>query len=232
MKYDPRVTVLWATPDPASAVANAARLTQMNPYKDAATGTPTEGLIKYLYTAGHRSVFQHAVMSVRMYNISRSCADQVRTAHHLSITSTSQHYKDHSDFPFFCDDDDVAVQCLRSREAYAEMVNDGKPKEEARQCLPMAMGASIIVTGNAQAWANFLHTRMCRRNVQEMILLAMRMDSILSDWFPELFMHVGPQCFEDKCKQGRMSCGNPYCVDLHSKNVYMQRMSNNTRVAG
>lgn len=207
------MTVLWATPNPATAVANAARLTQMNPYKDAPFPVLVDGLIKYLYHADHRSVFQHAVMSVRMYNISRSCADQVRTAHHLSVTSTSQHYKDHSDFPFFCDDDDVAIQCLRSKEAYAEMVNDGKPKEEARQCLPMAMGASLIVTGNAQAWANFLHTRLCHRNVQEMILLAKRMDSVLSDWFPELFHAVGPQCYEGKCKQGRMSCGNPFSTE-------------------
>lgn len=212
MKYDPRVTVLWATPNPASTVANAARLTQMNPYKDASFPVLNDGLIKYLYQADHRSVFQHAVMSVRMYNISRSCADQVRTAHHLSVTSTSQHYKDHSDFPFFCADEEgyVVDQCRQSREAYAELINKGVPKEEARQCLPMAMGASIIVTGNAQAWANFLHTRLCHRNVQEMILLAKRMDSVLSDWFPELFHAVGPQCFEDKCKQGRMSCGNPF----------------------
>lgn len=191
-------------------VANAARLTQMNPYKEGTPHALKEGLIKYLYQADHRSVFQHVVMSVRMYNISRSCADQVRTAHHLSVTSTSQHYKDHSEFPFFCKDGDVEVQCLRAREAYTDMVNDGMPKEEARQCLPMAMGASLIVTGNAQAWANFLHTRLCRRNVEEMILLAKRMDSILSDWFPELFHAVGPQCYEDKCKQGRMSCGTPF----------------------
>lgn len=209
------MTVIWATPDPATVVANAARLTQMNPYKYSSPLAPIDGLIKYLYRAEHRSVFQHAVMSVRMHNISRSCADQVRTAHHLSVTSTSQHYKDHSDFPFFCDDDDVTVQCMRAREAYAEMIKDGKPKEEARQCLPMAMGASIIVTGNAQAWANFIHIRLCNRNVEEMVLLAKRMDSILSDWFPELFTFVGPQCFEDKCKQGRMSCGKPFSK-IHS----------------
>lgn len=186
----------------------------MNPYKECDEQPRNELLIKYLYQADHRSVFQHAAMSVQIFNISRSCADQIRTAHHLSVTSTSQHYKDHSEFPFFCGHRNVAVVCERSRDAYASLVQADVPKEEARQCLPMAMGASLIVTGNAQAWANFIHTRLCRRNVEEMVLLASRMDTILQNWFPELFYYVGPQCYEGECKQGRMTCGHPFLKRL------------------
>ena len=209
MPYAPKVNVLWFTACPDATVGRAAKLTQMNPYIDNLNQDNYDKLIEFLYKADHRSVFQHVHMSVFIYNISRSCADQVRTHHHLSVTSTSQHYTNHSGFPIFCEDEKVLTSCEASVAAYSHYVLGGVPKAEARQCLPMGIGAALYVTANAQAWAQFVHTRLCKRNTPETRALAMALRNALVEWFPQLFNHVGPQCFEGRCKQGPLSCGEP-----------------------
>lgn len=205
--YNCDIEVVQATPNPAELVARVARLTQMNPYKETySERTFNKDLAYYLYKAEHRSVFQHTVMTVYVTGLSRALADQIRTAHHLSVTSTSQHYADHRDFPIVCGWRCVQASCERAMEDYKMFLYNGVPKEEARMALPMATGAALYITGNAQAWASFLHQRLCNRNVMEMRLFANRMQSELINWFPELFRHVGPQCTESVCRQGRMQC--------------------------
>lgn len=204
--YNSNIRVVYATPDPADVVCRIAKLTQMNPYRDEPEIKNKARLIEYLYKAEHRSVFQHVVISVYVTDISRALADQIRTAHHLSVTTTSQHYTDHSEFPVICASPKVSKVAKAAQKRYAQLIEQGESKEEARQALPMAMGAAMYITANAQAWASFLHQRLCERNVPEMVYFARRLDVLLCTWFPELFIHVGQQCFEGICKQGPMAC--------------------------
>ena len=204
--YNSSIKVVYATPDPADVVCRIARLTQMNPYRDEPEIKNEARLIEYLYKAEHRSVFQHVVMSVYVTDISRALADQIRTAHHLSVTTTSQHYTDHSEFPIICASPKVSKVAKAAQKLYAQLISQGEPKEEARQVLPMAMGAAMYITANAQAWASFLHQRLCRRNVDEMVSFASNLAMYLYNWFPTLFAFVGAQCYEGTCKQGVLSC--------------------------
>lgn len=204
--YNSKIEVVYATPNPDDVVCRIARLTQMNPYKDEPEIKNKAWLIEYLYKAEHRSVFQHVVMSVYVTNISRALADQIRTAHHLSVTTTSQHYTDHSEFPVVCVNKEVNKVARAAQRRYTQLINRGVLKEEARQALPMAMGSAMYITANAQAWASFLHQRLCKRNVQEMVAFACNLNMYLYKWFPLLFANVGAQCYEGMCRQGPMSC--------------------------
>lgn len=204
--YNSQIEVVYATPNPDDVVCRIARLTQMNPYRDESEIKNKARLIEYLYKAEHRSVFQHVIMSVYVANISRALADQIRTAHHLSVTTTSQHYTDHSEFPIICASPNVSRVARAAQKRYSQLISQGEPKEEARQVLPMAMGAAMYITANAQAWASFLHQRLCKRNIPEMVNFAGNLTMHLYNWFPLLFANVGPQCYEGFCKQGPMSC--------------------------
>ena len=108
-------------------------------------------------------------------------------------------------------DERVQKAHTEALKAYNLLMQDGEAKEEARMLLPMSAGVNVVVTMNARSLINFLQLRLCRRNAQEMQMLAASMYTMCYDWFPELFSMIGPYCFmhNGRCNQGKMSCGSP-----------------------
>ena len=211
IKVKPSIKVLWATANPAYIVALAASQT-MKQFPEAkentGKGLPYEPLISFLYKAEHRSPLEHAVLCMQITGVSRAFLAQI-TRHRLaSYTCSSQHYQNYSKYPVVLNkytermemamDDAVA--------AYDEAIRNGVPKDIARMCLPEGMTVNMIMTANAREWAEILHQRLCYRNTAETHNVALRMRNVLLDWFPQLFNHVGTQCKEDVCRQGKMQC--------------------------
>ena len=101
---------------------------------------------------------------------------------------------------------------------YNYLSSYGIPKEEARQALPNAATVNYMWTIDARNLMLFLRTRTCNRNVFEMRIFANRVLFLVREHFPQLYNHVGPQCFMDSsfsrdnkgCRQGRMQCKNQY----------------------
>ena len=214
-KYSPKVTTLWSTPDPAIQVARACSNTQ----KGLFAGDPhaSSKLIEFVHKADHGSTLEHAVISFDITNISRSCADQLRTHRMASWTMSSTHYQDHSAYPHFVGADLYEDEVLRhqaisaihsSINTYVNMTKGPKavPVEEARQMLPLSSGARMILTINARSLTNLLKTRMCYRNTTETVLVADLLWLRAVGWFPELFKYVGKPCDFDGCKEGKMQC--------------------------
>lgn len=211
--YAPKVTRLWATPHPMDVVALAAQQTmKKNP---TLMQNPTR-LLSFLLQAGHLSPVEHAVICFRITDVSRACFDQHVRHRIASYTSSSQHYQDYTSYdcfvhPYLVDDERVQKAHAETLNAYALLMQDGEAKEEARMLLTMSAGVNVIVTMNARSLINFLQLRLCRRNVQEMQMLAVAMHTMCREWFPDLFSMVGPYCFMNngQCNQGNMSCGSP-----------------------
>lgn len=205
------VKILQATPQPALMVKQAVAITMR---KDLINIEPSAStaLCGYLLEAEHTSVFEHVVYTFLIENVSRSFLAQLTRQRISSFTSASQHYQDYQDFP-----------CVMSKEmegyleshrdilgsvyaVYKYAVNEGVPKEEARQVLPNAAAVNILWTVNARSLALFLRQRLCRRNVAEMQNFAERVLSLVILHFPELFDNVGPQCYMGTCHQGHLQC--------------------------
>lgn len=209
LPYDPRVEIIWSTPNPVEVITRACSNTQKGIF--AQDVSPNAALVKFLYTAEHGNPLEHAVISFDITQISRACADQLRTHRITSPTMSSTHYQDHSNYPHRVPiemvDDGLTAGVLASvMTNYKRLIDSGEQKEYARQTLPLSTEVRYILTINAQSLAHMLYTRMCYRNTVETILCAERMHRAAMTWFPELFEHVGRSCDEGHCKEGKMRC--------------------------
>lgn len=209
---DLKVTLLRATDEPAQIVKRAVDITMR---RDRSNESASRSLCRYLLDAEHTSLFEHVVYTFLIENVSRSFLAQITRQRMSSFTSASQHYQDYRDYPCVVSKDlcgeQVAYDTLiAAYNAYedlqSELMDPPVPKEEARQVLPNAAAVSIMWTINARSLALFLRHRLCNRNVAEMKNFAETVLSLVSGHFPELFIWVGPQCYDGACKQGRLRC--------------------------
>lgn len=203
---DMEIDVLQQTPNPAGIVGLACRITQ----KQSANLSPaSKKTVQFLYTAGHDSILEHAVITVFISGVSRSFLAQITRHRMASYTSASQHYQNYSGYPHIMDgkmEDRLVTHDLidRIEVVYDKLVESGMPVEEARQILPGSKAVNLIWTINARSLAHFLNIRLCRRNVKEMRVFARKMWIVAKNWFPELFDGVGTDCEFGECRQGFM----------------------------
>ena len=205
---DMTLIVLRQTEKPAALAQQACSLTQKRGLNIGQELNPK--LFKYLLRAEHTSVLEHNSLTLLASGISRSLLAQITRERHFSFTSASQHYQDYTDYPVTVSESDNPVirkALIQSHKAYKELLNSGFKKEEARQVLPNAATVNLLITANARALVHFLRTRLCYRNVEEMQIFANKLLKICIDWWPTLFLYVGPPCFMDSiCNQGKMQC--------------------------
>ena len=214
LPYDPKVEVLWATPNPVDAVTRACSVTQRGVFfNDKETSLPSgqAKLIQFLYRAGHGNPLEHAVISFDITQISRACADQLRTHRMASHTMSSTHYQDHTDYKHRVSREVLADISLpmaieTAMHGYDLAIGASLPKEDARQLLPLSTEARVILTVNARSLMHFLPLRMCYRNTIETVLLAERISAAAWGWFPELLACAMKPCDFEGCKEGKMKC--------------------------
>jgi len=209
LSYNDMVLVmLRQTENPAALAQQACSLTQKRGFNIGQELNPK--LFKYLLKAEHTSVLEHNSLTLLASGISRSLLAQITRERHFSFTSASQHYQDYTDYPVVVEKPNssaIGKALKQSHEAYKELLGLGFKKEEARQVLPNAATVNLLITANARALVHFLRTRLCYRNVKEMQVFANKLLKICIDWWPTLFLYVGPPCFMDSvCNQGKMQC--------------------------
>lgn len=208
LPYDPKVEVIWATPNPANVVGMACSTTQKGIYAKGSNTSPE--LISFLYSAEHGNPLEHAVICFDITQISRACADQLRTHRTCSPTMSSTHYQNHSDHPHRVpiemeQDYRVCNSIAECMDAYTQLVDHYGPGD-TRQLLPLSIEVRYMLTINARSLAHLIRLRSCYRNTIETILCAERMLKQAELWFPELFMLVGRPCQESSCHEGKMAC--------------------------
>lgn len=209
-----QVEIIRCTHEPAELVDIAATHCMKQP-DDIGHGAAKDNLISFLLSAKHENPFEHVSYTFRVNNFSRSGLMQLTRHRMASYTVGSQHYQNYSDYPFLIHSDysylgewnEAFETCMK---CYHRLIQNGVPKEEARQVLPNAMGCGFVMTINARSLVNFLRLRLCKRNCAEITNLAWEMKYLLEAYFPMLFEKVHAPCYFGKCDQGIMSCGKPY----------------------
>lgn len=96
-------------------------------------------------------------------------------------------------------------QGVQEREAW--QLAEKKAIEDARFILPNACETKLVMTMNARSLLNFFAHRCCRRAQWEIRALAKEMLKLVRSVAPTLFSQAGPNCLQDKCTEGKFSCG-------------------------
>lgn len=147
---------------------------------------------------GHLATLRFAHATFHISGISRVCSHQFVRSKHLDFLQRSQRYcKEHSALvvePKLTEEQEAVYfsSILHAAQAYDELIKLGVKKEDARFVLPEATQTELIVTGNFQAWLDFIKLRADKfaqweiRAVAKTInnILAKELDNQLFGWMP------------------------------------------------
>lgn len=128
----------------------------------------SEKRVKRAFVDQHMSVFEHAKVTVRISGVSRALSHQLVRHRMASFCQESQRYvkvdvsEDWFVKPEFDDeiDENVFDKAMQfSAWAYAQLINDGVPAEDARYVLPNACKTTLVMTMNLRELYHFLYLR-------------------------------------------------------------------------
>jgi len=135
--------------------------------------------VEMLRDRGHESVLEHSCMSVQFNNISRGFTHELVRHRLVAYTQESTRYVDESDFNVVIPPNRDANETLMNlclpdgriinlsfaewmklnEQAYRELRKVGWPPQDARQVLPTAINAPIVMTCNFREWRHVFKLR-------------------------------------------------------------------------
>lgn len=133
------------------------------------SSTDTEACIKRAKSCvsrGHLATLRFAYATFKIEGISRACSHQLVRSKHLDYLQESQRYVEQVEVsvvvpPNLALDDmlvfDEAIKY--AQHSYEILRKLGVKKEDARYVLPNAATTQLYVTGNFQAWKDFINLR-------------------------------------------------------------------------
>ena len=204
------VNFLGGASDPEKLVEFGGRLCYMSQKNPA--NRETAQYIENILKQKHGSVLEHAVFTLLLEGISRSCTHElVRHRAGFGYSQLSQRYVDESQCSFVVPPAIISNEKLvnawiravkDSQNHYIELVNklmeqysDMEDKvlrrkiarEAARSVLPNSVETKIVVTGNARAWRTMLELRCGEHADKEIRRLSLQILVVLQKHSPALF---------------------------------------------
>lgn len=218
------VRLLNHTPDPERAIAAGARLCYAPVGAAELTETMSDEavrrVLKTIITSGHTSALEHASYTFAIDGVSRALTHQLVRHRLASYNQQSQRYVTYAEEPSFVTPPSVAgdpavagafaTATRAAFDAYRALVDAGVPAEDARYLLPNAMETKIVVTMNIRELLHFFELRCCKRAQWEIRDLALSMLALAEPTAPYIFMDAGASCRRGPCREGKMTCGDPY----------------------
>lgn len=218
------VHLLQHTPDPERAIAAAARLCYAPvgaaELMEKMTDEAVRKVLHTIMSSGHFSALEHASYTFAIDGVSRAMTHQLVRHRLASYNQQSQRYVSYAEEPAFIvppavEADaqaraDYLAACRASFAAYRAMLDAGAAPEDARYLLPNAMETKIVVTMNVRELLHFFELRCCRRAQWEIREAALAMLALAEPTAPYIFMDAGASCRRGPCREGKMTCGDPY----------------------
>lgn len=219
------VVLLRHTPNPEELVAQSAKLcysaASINELQEQIESKDQTGFIEKLVGMKHLSPLEHISFTFGVEGISRACSHQlVRHRVGCSFSQQSQRYVSFENnegvFSYIIPesikkagmDYDFAQKMEEIQNYYNNLVkHHNVPPEDARFILPNACETKIVVTMNARELLHFFQTRCCHKSQWEIRAMAIEMLKLAKQVAPTVFKNSGPSCVNDKCHEGKMSCG-------------------------
>lgn len=175
-----KVTVMTATEAPIDTISLAAGTSYK---KDNVSYKRVESCVKHRHT----SVLEHATITFRIEEISRSCSHQLVRHRLASFVQESQRYckydlssDDWYVVPQEIERDEVRLAAFKNTMKdcglrYTQLLVDGVKPEDARYVLPEATKTSLTMTMNAREFFSMLNLRLSPKAQLEIRELAMHM---------------------------------------------------------
>ncbi len=218
------VKLLSHTPEPERAIAAAARLCYAPvgaaELLETMSDEAVRKVLKIILTSGHTSALEHASYTFAVDGVSRALTHQLVRHRLASYNQQSQRYVSYTAEPAFIVPPDVAADpvassafldsCAASFIAYRQLLDSGVQPEDARYLLPNAMETKIVVTMNIRELLHFFELRCCKRAQWEIRELALAMLELAEPVAPYIFSDAGASCRRGACREGKMTCGEPY----------------------
>lgn len=142
---------------------------------------------------GHLATLRFAHATFHVSGISRVCSHQFVRSKHLDFLQRSQRYCKEDEAEFVTPESTLSnMNIMRthyenSLYLYEQLLAQGVKKEDARFVLPEATTTELIVTGNLQAWLDFIHLRADKHAQWEIREVAKTINNILSKECEGLF---------------------------------------------
>lgn len=152
-------------------------------------------LIRKVLNSGHKSIIEHAVFTIALWNVSVFVEQFFIEFRLASFTVKSRRYVDFSGLGYFVPPDLDKDSCGRYCqymdmlfEAYRSLLEDGIPKEDARFILPYSFHSNFYCTLNARELVSMIHAiRYGRgRAIPELQSIADQITDQLKDLFPSI----------------------------------------------
>lgn len=187
-----KVTLIDHTADPERTISKAAAVC----YDGDTSPAACDRRLKSLITNGHLSTLRFAYATFKVAGISRVCSHQLVRHAHLSYLQRSQRYCSELEieavFPRHPTgdeslDDAIADHYQDCLELYGKLLAAGYPKGEARYVLPQASTTELIISGNFQAWIDFINLRTDKAAQWEIRAVALEIQRQLHELSPSIF---------------------------------------------
>jgi thymidylate synthase (FAD) len=142
---------------------------------------------------GHLSTLRHAIATFHIKGISRVCSHQLVRSKFLDVLQRSQRYCKEKDVVFVMPNtsEDLTTEIKEHYDScyalYSKLLSSGMLAEDARFVLPEATTTELVVTGNFQAWLDFINLRMDKHAQWEIRIVAREINNILATHAPGLF---------------------------------------------
>lgn len=193
--------------------------------KNPSTATP-DGYIANIMAQNHESVLEHVSFTFYLTGISRAATHEIVRHRHLSFSQESQRFVHGKDrnvvLPPLLDDvpADIPDEYLKrankafklSEETYARLRAYGeshkKASEAARAILPNMAATSMVVTGNARSWKEFVQKRDDPAADEELQYIAGEIGDWLSIELPEVFGEEARSNWNKGSEQGGVKQGS------------------------
>jgi thymidylate synthase (FAD) len=140
---------------------------------------------------GHLATLRFAFATFRVSGISRVCSHQFVRSKHLDFLQRSQRYCE-EDVPKFvypgtASDTHISSLYQTAYRVYQDLIKAGVKKEDARFVLPEGTQTELIVTGNLQAWLDFIKLRADKHAQWEIRAVAKEINNMLAKECEGLF---------------------------------------------
>ena len=154
--------------------------------------------VKHCKDSGHLATLRFAYATFTVSGISRICSHQLVRHAHLSYLQRSQRYVKERSVTYI-DPPELNLLDANTRLAWATIqdmsealylnlvINKLLKKEDARFILPQGCDTSITVTGNFQAWLDFIKLRADEHAQWEIQAVALEIKKQLSEIAPNVF---------------------------------------------
>jgi thymidylate synthase (FAD) len=219
-----QVCLISHTPDPERAIAAAARLCYApvgaTELLETMSDDAIKKVLKTIITSGHNSALEHASFTFAIDGVSRALTHQLVRHRVASYNQQSQRYVAYREEPEFIVPPAVAANPAALKRfkasnaaafaAYRELIEAGVAAEDARYLLPNAMETKIVVTMNVRELLHFFELRCCKRAQWEIRDLGLAMLDLVEPVAPYIFLDAGAACRRGPCREGAMTCGDPY----------------------